>query len=94
MTAVEVPQNLQLALADYPACELRTKRPGGIVERCAKPSEWAIRCNNARCRMTTLFCDEHAAPVAELQTVQACAGCRTTGIVPLRWTFIYLRRAS
>jgi hypothetical protein len=92
VTAVEVPQNLRAALTDYPQCERRTQRPGGIVERCAKPSEWGIRCNN--CRMTTLLCEEHAAPVAQLQTVQACAGCRKPGLIPLRWTFVHLRCES
>lgn len=86
---VEMPEHLRAAIADYPQCEKRTPRAPGIVERCAKPSEWGIRCN--KCGMTTLLCDEHAAPVAQVQTVQACAGCRTAGIVPLRWTFHHLR---
>lgn len=92
MSAVEVPAALQLALADYPRCEKRTRRAPGVVERCAKPSEWGIRCK--RCGMVTLLCEEHAAPVAQTQTVQACAGCGAAGIVPLRWAFHRLRCES
>ena len=51
--AVGVPEHLRAAIADYPQCEKRTPRAPGIVERCAKPSEWGIRCN--KCGMTTLL---------------------------------------
>ncbi|PZE23890.1 hypothetical protein [Curtobacterium sp. MCBD17_028] len=92
MSAVELPANLQIALADYPQCDKRTQRPGGIVERCAKPSEWAIRCN--RCGAVAMVCDEHGAEVANVQRPQGCAVCKQVGLVPLRWTFIFLRCRS
>jgi hypothetical protein len=92
VTAVELPVHLQIALAEYPQCEKRTRRTPEHVERCAKPSEWGIRCN--KCGAVTLLCDEHGALVTDLQTVQACSVCKTAGLVPLRWTFIHLRCGS
>lgn len=89
MSAVELPVHLRIALADYPQCDKRTQRTPDIVERCAKPSEWGVRCN--KCGATALLCDEHAALVQNLQKTQACAVCKTAGLVPLRWTFHHLR---
>lgn len=89
MSAVELPVHLRIALADYPQCDKRTRRTADIVERCAKPSEWGIRCNH--CGEVSFLCEEHASLVANLQRPQACAACRAVGLVPLRWTFHRLR---
>jgi hypothetical protein len=89
VTAVELPVHLRIALADYPQCDKRTARTLDIVERCAKPSEWGVRCNN--CGAVAFLCEEHAAVVANLQRPQGCAECQTVGLVPLRWTFFHLR---
>ncbi|PZE89970.1 hypothetical protein [Curtobacterium sp. MCBD17_008] len=92
MTAVRVPANLQAALTDYPRCDKRTRRTPEHVERCAKTSEWGIRCNH--CGATALVCEEHGAEVANLQKPQGCSACNTVGLVPLRWTFYRLRCSS
>jgi Holliday junction resolvase RusA-like endonuclease len=60
----EMPVHLKIALADYPQCDKRTQRAPGIVERCAKPSEWGVRCNH--CGATSLLCEDHAALVQNL----------------------------
>lgn len=88
MTAVELPVNLRIELADYPPCEKRTERAPAIVERCAKPSEWSVTCNN--CGLIVLLCDEHAKFLADRQKPQACSGCHQVRLVPLGWTFLFL----
>jgi hypothetical protein len=92
VTAVELPVELQIALADYPSCEARTERPGDIVEVCAIPSEWAVSCN--ACGRMALLCDEHASVAADIQRPKRCPQCGTVGIVAARWTFTSLRRTS
>ena len=92
MSAVELPVHLQIALAEYPQCEKRTRRTPDHVERCAKPSEWAMRCNH--CGAVSFVCAEHGAEIADRQRPQACSACNTVGLVPLRWTWIHLRCGS
>lgn len=92
MTAVEVPQHLQSALAVYPRCDRQTQRAPGVVERCALASEWAVRCNE--CQSTAFLCEKHGAAIARVEMVKQCPVCLTKGIVPLRWTFIRLRFGS
>lgn len=92
MTAVKVPANLQAALTDYPQCDKQTWRTPEHTERCAKPSEWGVRC--IHCGAVALLCEEHGAFVASRQKPQACSACNTVGLVPLRWTFYRLRCTS
>lgn len=92
MTAVELPVHMRIALAEYPQCDKRTRRTAEDIERCAKPSEWALRCNH--CGATALVCDEHGVEIGGLQRPQACSACNTVGLVLLRWTWIHLRCSS
>lgn len=92
MTAVEVPAHLKLALTDYPACDARSYRPAQIVERCAKPAEWGMRCN--KCGHVTLLCEEHEDRVSDLQRPQGCVACKRIGLIGVSWTFYRLRASS
>jgi hypothetical protein len=90
VSAVELPASL-IAQIDYPACDVRTPRPAGITERCARPSEWLMRCN--RCGLASLLCEEHKQWYEDRQKPVVCAGCKQWRLVPLGWSFSALRRS-
>lgn len=90
MSAVELPASL-IAQINYPSCDVRTPRPMGIVERCARPSEWTMRCN--RCGVTSLLCEEHKQGYEDRQKPVVCSACKQHRLVPLGWSFTALRRS-